>query len=291
MKTSFTKKPLIWAAIAVILVQLACGTTTTNTVNNPTEENVPDYAATESALGATQQAIDEAAAQPTATTPPEPTATEAPTIAPTDMPEPTEEGPITYSSGDLMYFTDFSGSEDWEDGWVHFSLPDADYTVYKDDGVMHVEVPVTGVTVYLLYDDLYLLEDQADVYVETSFENLSTHNINQVGVVCRASGEGWYEFNLLSGGMWYIYKFDSNDGYYSLLKEGGIADLDYDAEHSIGALCKGNQLAFYLDGSMVKNSNIQDNSFNEGGVGLAAFAVDQWPDVIIDFDYFGAEVP
>lgn len=291
MKTEFHLKPILGVFIVVLLVQLACGLGSTNTTNTTTEENVPDYAATEAALGATQQAMEAEAQQPTATTPPEPTATQAPAVAPTDAPAPTEEGPTTYSSGDVIYSTDFSGSGDWEEGWVHFSIPDVDYSVYKDNGVMHVEVPVTQSTVYVVYDDLYLLRDQADVYVETSFENLSTHNINQVGVMCRASTDGWYEFNLMSGGMWYIYKYDGQTGNYSLLKEGGIANLDYDAAHTIGAICLQDNLSFYLDGQMLKNSNITDSTFREGQVGISVFASDQWPNVIIDFDYFWVEVP
>lgn len=288
MRTEFSLKPVVWMLIALVVVQLACGTST-NT--NTPEENVPDYAGTETALQQTQDAMNAQPEEPTATTPPEPTDTTEAVVQPTATTEPVEEGPITYSSGDLIYFTDFEGGEDWEDGWVHFSIPDANYTVYKDYGYMHVEVPETQTTVYLVYDDLYLLRDEADVYVETSFSNLSTHNINQVGVLCRASTDGWYEFNLLSGGMWYIYKFDLNTSRYTLLKEGGIANLDYDAEHSIGAVCLQDSLTFYLDGAQVKNASVKDNTFREGQVGLAVYAADQWPDVIIDFDYFGVQVP
>lgn len=291
IKTEYHYKPIIGVIIVVLLVQLACSLGGTNTANNTAEENVPDYAATEAALEATQQAMEVEPQQPTATTPPQPTDTQAPAVVPTDAPAPTEEVPVTYESGDLIYYTEFEGSEDWEAGWVNFAIPDVDYTVYKDNGVMHVEVPVTQSTVYLVYDDLYLLRDQADVYVETSFRNLSTHNINQVGVMCRASTEGWYEFNLLSGGMWYIYKYDGNTDSYTLLKEGGISGLDYDAEHTLGAICLQDSLSFYLDGELLKNSDIKDDTFREGQVGVSVFASDQWPDVIIDFGYFWVEVP
>lgn len=287
MNKELFPKPVIWALIVLVLVQLACGLGSGNTV----QENAPDYAATESALQATQSALDAQAQQPTATTPPQPTPTEEPVVAPTDAPPPTEEGPITYESGDVIYYTDFLGAEDWEDGWVHFPIPEADYTVFKDNDFMHVEVPETLSTVYLVYDDLYLLRDQADVWVETSFRNLSTHNINQVGVMCRASVDGWYEFNLLSGGLWYIWKYDGNTGDYNLLNNGGIAKLDYDAPHTIAASCVQDQLAFYLDGELIKNSSIKDSTFREGRVGISVFADDQWPNVVIEFDYFGVQVP
>ena len=289
MKKELFPKSVIWALIALVLVQLACGLGSTNTP----QENAPDFAATEAALQATQSALDAQAQQPT--TPPRPTATSEPAAAPTDPPAPTEapveEGPITYQSGDVIYYTDFDGASDWEDGWVHFAIPDVEYTTYKDNGFMRVEVPVTMSTVYLVYDDLYLLRDQADVWVETSFRNLSSHNINQVGVMCRASVDGWYEFNLLSGGLWYIWKYDGNSGDYSLLNNGGIAKLDYDAPHTIAASCVQDKLSFYVDGELLKNSTIKDNTFREGQVGISVFADDQWPNVIIEFDYFGVQVP
>lgn len=285
-RKSFIPKHLFFVLIILLIVQLACSLGAAA----PTEtEPGPDFAATEASLQQTQAALDAQAQQP------EPTETSAPKPTqppPADTPEPTVEEFTTYSSGDLIYVTDFLGDSDWEDGWVHFSIPDDDdYIVYRTNDYMHVEVPNTGVTVYLIYDDLYLERDAADVYVEAGFENLSTHNVNQISVLCRASVDGWYEFSLLSGGLWYIWKYDGNADDYILLKEGGIASLDYDSPHSIGAVCLKDDLSFYLDGDMIKNASVTDNTFREGQTGISVFAEDQWPNVIIEFDYFGVEVP
>lgn len=278
---------LFYVLIILLIVQLACSL---GGAAAPTEtEPGPDFAATEASLQQTQAALDAQAQQP------EPTETTAPKPTqppPADTPEPTEDQVITYTSGDLIYVTDFLGETDWEEGWVHFSIPeDDDYIVYRTNDYMHVEVPNTGVTVYLIYDDLYLERDAADVYVEAGFENLSSHNVNQISVLCRASVDGWYEFSLLSGGLWYIWKYDGNADNYILLKEGGIASLDYDSPHAIGAVCLQDSLSFYLDGEMIKNASVTDNTFREGQTGISVFAEDQWPNVIIEFDYFGVEVP
>lgn len=274
----------------LIIIQLACSLGGPATEASP---EGPDYAATEQALQKTQAFLEEQAQQPEPVQPePEPTEEPEPTLAPTEESPPPDTEPevVTYTSGDLIYYTDFDGAGDWEDGWIHFSLPDSDYTVYKDNGIMYVEVPETYTTVYLFYDNLFFERDKADVFVEAGFENRSTHNINNISVMCRASDQGWYEFSILSGGLWYIYRYDANTNKYIILKEGGIANLDYDAPHTIAAECLGDQLTFYFDDEPLRNGSIKDTTFREGQIGFSVYA-DSWADVVVEFDYFGVMVP
>jgi len=278
---------LLIALVVVFLTQIACGLG-----GNSTEEpaDSPDYAATEAALQATQAALDAQAQQPEPTKEPLPTATvpPPPTEAPTEVP--TQAEPQTYVSGDLIYYTDFDGPGDWEDGWVHFSFPEIDYTVYKANGYMHVEVPEQYSSVYLIYDALYFQRDLADVFVEAKFLNMGTHNINNISVVCRASDQGWYEFSMLSGGLWYIWKYIAETEKYVMIKDGGIPNLDYDAPHTIAAECLDNKLTFYFDGEPLRNGSITDSQFREGQTGISVYA-DDWANVIVEFDYFGIAVP
>ena len=286
MKKGKYKASFLAALVVLFLVQLACGLGG-NATEAPADN--PDYAATESALKATQSALETQSHQaepteqplPTATSPPPPTPTEEPTQLPETQ---------TFTSGDLIYYTDFDGAGDWEDGWVHFSLPEIDYTVYKSNGYMHVEVPDQYSSVYLIYDELFFERNYADVYVEARFQNMGTHNINNISVLCRASDQGWYEFSMLSGGLWYIWKYIASNDNYVLIKDGGIAGLDYDAPHTIGAECLDNDLTFYFDGEPLRNGTIKDTQFLEGQTGLAVYA-DDWADVIVEFDYFGIAVP
>ena len=75
-----------------------------------------------------------------------------------------------------------------------------------------------------------------------------------------------------------------------MIKEGGIPNLDYDAPHTIGAECVGDTLTFYFDGEALRNGSINDGTYREGQMGIAVYA-DEWPDVIVEFDYFGISVP
>lgn len=287
MKLKRYNYPLMIALVVVFLVQLACGL---GGGGSNEAADSPDFAATESALQATQAALEAQAQQPEPTKP-LPTRTSPP---PTNVPPPTEAPsqpePQTYVSGDLIYYTDFDGAGDWEDGWIHFSLPDVDYTTFKSNGTMRVEVPEQYTSVYLIYDDLFFERDYADVFVETKFQNLGTHNINNISVLCRASDQGWYEFSMLSGGLWYIYKYIASNNQFVVIKDGGIPNLDYDAPHTIAAECLDDTLTFYFDGEPLRNGSIRDTQFREGQTGISVYA-DEWANVIVEFDYFGVAVP
>ena len=292
------KRSLLLLASIVFIVQLACSLgAADNGETQPVDDAAsPDYAATEQALKATQDALANQAEQPTreivATTAVPPTQVPPTPVPPTNTPLPTAtQGVITYSSGDTIFFTDFDGPEDWDPDWFHLALPEeADYSAYKDDGVMHIDIPTTNTEVVVMYEPLYFESGAADVYVEAGFQNLSTHNINNISVICRASDAGWYEFSILSGGLWYIWYYDGATGNFRSLNDGGIADLDYDAPHTIGASCVGNSLTLYFDGEKVKNGTIKNSILKEGWTGLAVYA-GQWQDVVVDFDYFGIMVP
>jgi len=292
MKPSHKSLTHLLLLLGVLMIaQLACNLGGGAAENAP---EGPDFSATEQALQQTQTALDAQAQKPVQPEPEEPEPTAEPTAEPTEESQPPAEEPepevVTFTSGDLIFYTDFDGAEDWEDGWIHFSLPDSDYTVYKDNGIMYVEVPETFTTVYLFYDNLFFERDKADVFVEAGFENRSTHNINNISVMCRSTDQGWYEFSILSGGLWYIYRYDAINNSYKILKDGGIANLDYDAPHTIAAECLGDQLTFYFDGEPLKNGSITDATFREGQVGFSVYA-DSWADVVVEFDYFGVMVP
>ena len=287
------KRVFLLIVVVLVAVQLACA----SSANTGNQSNNANLEATSQALQATQNAL---AQQPTEAPPTQAPPTQAPpTQAPPTQAPPTQAPPTqapaqptqktTFASGDVIYFTDFDSAGDWEDGWIQFASKDMDYEIYKENGYLNVVVPDQYSTVFAFYDPLYFERDKADVYVETYFRNLATHNINNVSLICRATDTGWYEFSMVSGGLWQIWKYDANSG-YSLLTDGGIPDLDYDAPHYLGISCIGDQLTFYVDGEKLKGGSYTDGAYREGQVGISVYA-DVWEDVIIEFDYFLVQAP
>ncbi len=293
MKEKWLLPKLMLVVVVLLLVQLACLPGGTNPDVEPPAG--PDYAATEAALQKTQAALDAAAQQPEPQQP-EPQQPVQPTNTP-EPPPPTKEPVVllpqmnAYPEGQTIYYTDFDSTGDIEPGWSDFAIPsDLRYTVSMNSGFIRVEVPDQYSSVYLVYEDMFFDRNNADVYVETRFQNMGTHNINNISVFCRGTDQGWYEFSMLSGGLWYIWKYDASKGDYKLIKDGGIPNLNYDAPHSIGAECRGNYLTFYFDGERLKNATITDSQFIEGQTGIAVYA-DDWENVVVEFDYFAIAVP
>jgi hypothetical protein len=121
----------------------------------------------------------------------------------------------------------------------------------------------------VLYDTdlLFFPRNQADVYVETSFENTGNNNLGMVSVVCRFSDEGFYMFSVMNGAKWYIYKYTFGKDWRKLL-EGGIQNFDYDASHTVGGSCVGDKLKLYVDGVNPLKAEYEESTFRDGGVGL-----------------------
>lgn len=196
----------------------------------------------------------------------------------------------SYPEGTTVYFTDFNSTGDIEPGWFDFGIPSTlRYDISMVGGYIRVEVPDENSAAYLFYEDMFFGRDFSDVYVEARFQNKATHNINNISVICRATDQGWYEFSMLSGGLWYIWLYDADSGYRKI-KDGGIPNLNYDAPHTIGAECRGTYLTFYFDGEPLKNGSITNSQFDEGMTGIAVYAAD-WENVIVEFDYFAIAMP
>lgn len=194
----------------------------------------------------------------------------------------------------MIYSTDFDGTgDDWEEGWFNFPIPSGleNYDAYVENSNMFVGVGETRATVYLMYDPIYMPRGNADMLVMAATDNVGSVRNNHISVVCRATDEGWYEFNISSSGLWWIYKFIASTGEYIPLIQGDVPNYNKNiTDHVIAASCEGDELTFYYDGSPLKNGQVTDNTHKEGGFGVAVYA-HNLPDVEVEFDWFEVQVP
>lgn len=102
-----------------------------------------------------------------------------------------------------------------------------------------------------------------------------------IGLVCRYSESGWYEFNVAS------------DGTYSLLLaqwlSEGIAQYTPIATDStnylqagslnyeIGLTCQENTLLLYINGTLLRNKDVSNYGLAEGKIGINASSFDETP--------------
>lgn len=184
-------------------------------------------------------------------------------------------------SGDIMYETDFFDTENW----YTFGVPDVDtYEASHDGEVVYIQVDSVDTTIYMVYDYFF----PADVRVDAAVETVAGPNRNNISLLCRASDQGWYEFSMNSGGLWYIWKYDNST--YTRLANGGSNSINLKkASNEITATCIGNRLSLYVN--QVEMGSVTDNTFRDDGqVGVSVSTFDL-VGAGVEFDWFVASVP
>ncbi len=129
-----------------------------------------------------------------------------------------------------------------------------------------------------------------DMVVTTQATKLKGPNKVFIAVVCRASDKGWYEFNISTGGRWWIYKRDESvgtNGEFQVLKQGLSNKIAVqNAPNVISGSCIGTNLTFYVNG--VKIGEATDRDFPDGQAGFGMFTSDIGKSQV-EFEYFTAE--
>lgn len=177
---------LILAAVVFSMLLAACGGTPS------TGPSAADLAATQQSLEATQQALNAQPAAPSA---------EPATAAPATE-EPTAEAPPEVEA-EAFYSEEF---DQIPATWSYFleSGDDVDLELFADGGKLVWDISGAFVWPYYTYDAY----TYTDVRVDAEAENLGVNN-NSVSLICRANDRGWYEFNVSSGGLYNILRYES----------------------------------------------------------------------------------
>lgn len=236
-------------------------------------------------------------AQPTAT--PAPTATPTPpptnTPAPTKTPAPPTRPPLpsqtptpspvpataTPGPGDAFYSTTFDDLQNWS--W--FSLPDTSaFKVEGRGGTLYVEVNKQNTNVYVVYDIDY---GYSDIQIEADVETVAGPNRNNISLVCRASREGWYEFSMNSGGLWFIWRYDKNG--YDLLSQGASTAINLQkSKNQLAAVCRGSNLTLYVNGEEIGSAKDTQLTAGYFGVSVSTFDISG---AGVEFDRLAAGIP
>jgi hypothetical protein len=204
-------------------------------------------------------------------TPMPPTATSEPTRPqPTSFPTPTVTLPPPSFSDEF--------NKGLSNYWAYFlalgEKNDVDISAQGE----HVRFTITDYDTYAYL--IYELRNYTDVRIDTEVTNQGSNN-NNVGLVCRFSETGWYEFNISSSGVYSIYVFDNNE--YRLIRNGGSPLIRMDKDTNQYAVeCIGEALTLYINGEKVWSGD--DPTFRTGMVGISASTKDYQP-VKVDFEW------
>jgi len=130
--------------------------------------------------------------------------------------------------------------------------------------VFEIETPNTYV--YNIQDDLWYYEDEP-VYVEAEISTVSGVYDNNLGVVCRVTEDGWYEFMIRTNGYWDFWRYDEEDGYINLGYGGSWSINMKHKTNVVGMLCDGDEFTLYINGTETKT--YIDDTFSEGQTGYS----------------------
>ena len=196
-----------------------------------------------------------------------PTATPLPptaTARPSSTPRPTATA--TPLPGQISFAADFGDMN----SWPSFSIPrDKSYSVQQRAGGLYVEVNSADSSAYLMSPFDF---SSPDIQIEADVKITDGPNRNNISLLCRATRDGWYEFSILTGGLYDIWRFD---GRYTSLVSGGsnAIRIGRNQTNHLTAVCQGNQLTFFANN--VELTSIRDTHFEKtGSFGFSVSAFD-----------------
>ena len=199
----------------------------------------------------TEQITETPQSKPTSTAMPTAEATQIPTLVPT------ESGPAKYFA--TVFSADFDNS-----AWEQISKGGGDQKKISvspsDDGL---EFKLNDNDLFVIY--IYKPAVYEDVAIRLKTENLGQNAYN-ISLMCRRTGDTWYEFRINGGGTWKLYTY--NSGYFEI-GDGGATPLKIGKfVNEFEMICVGKEISLKINGELLRTVPININPYTEGQVGF-----------------------
>lgn len=196
-------------------------------------------------------------------TPPEP-ATATLTFTPS---------PTLTSTPSPKYFTEEFNTE--MSAWVSFQTGgETNPTLTLEDDILRLDIPSPYTWYYAVYDS----HEYQNVSISTKFTGTPSGSI---GLICRYSESGWYEFNVASDGTYSLLlaqRLSQEIAQYTPIATDSISYLQPgNLNYEIGLTCEENNLLLYINGILLRNKDITNYGLSGGKVGITAASFDQIP--------------
>lgn len=210
-------------------------------------------------------------------------------VPPTDIPRTVAPTPTV---GPQQYYTE-EFDQDPKDWSLVYMPPDTTLSnepidklsAVIEDGLLKFDIDAKFIGAFGAYDPF----EYKDVRVDARVENHGD-NTNDVAIMCRYSGAGWYEFNILSSGLYYFnYISITEDGltHITTITDGGSNKIKQDV-NEYGILCQGDTISMYINGEKAKE--IKDSHLTSGKVAVQGFSLNRLP-VKLYFDWVKISQP
>jgi hypothetical protein len=113
--------------------------------------------------------------------------------------------------------------------------------------------------------------------------------VNFITLVCRYSDDGWYEFNINSGGFYELFRYDSANNNFVSLYDGGSTAINTGLDSNVfTAICEGNEFSLLIYGRETRT--ITDNRYTSGLAGFSASSL-VTSNVNVEFEWIEISAP
>jgi hypothetical protein len=129
------------------------------------------------------------------------------------------------------------------------------------------------------------LTNNAYLYGDVQLEALAANADNNhltLSLICRVSDQGFYEFEVANFGAYKIYAVDANTS-FTELASGEVPVIAANTSTKYTAVCKGNELALYINDTLATALRDVRFSTQEGVIGIGVSSLDGAP-VSVTFD-------
>ncbi|MCC6146756.1 MAG: hypothetical protein IT308_04240 [Anaerolineaceae bacterium] len=200
-------------------------------------------------------------------------------------------------SGAPQFFVDeFDGPLNTTD-WIldeYFALPegveeDDDeakpiYTIEQERGALKFNLD----SPYLYLYHTYTPHKYQDVRIDFEVENKGA-NTNNIGLFCRSTDYGWYEFIATSGGYYSIMRYYEDED--KELATGGIKSIKFgkDKKNVFTAICKGKTLTFIVNDVVI--TKVKDEEIPDAGYAGINISSEAYVPVNVELNWLSISEP
>ena len=191
-------------------------------------------------------------------TPPGPAQPATPAVSPTPVP---------------LYFTEEFNTD--LGAWTFFQTGgETRPTATVENDKLRVDIA----SAHTWYFGIHNSNTYKDVSVDTKFTGTPS---GSMGLICRYSESGWYEFNIGSDGTYSLllgrWLSDGIAQYLPIATDSSVYLQPGNMDYEIKLTCQGNTVLLYINGKLFRKMDVSHYGLTEGKVGITASSFEDTP--------------
>jgi hypothetical protein len=185
-----------------------------------------------------------------------------------------------------LYFTE-EFSKDMS-VWSTFQTGGEDHPILTvENDLLHLDISSPNTWYYAIHNS----HDYEDVFVSAKFTGTPSGSL---GLVCRYSDNGWYEFNLAGDGTYNVlfgqWLADGIAQYMPIKSDASEYLQPGNLSYEIGLTCRDDFLLLHVNGKLFRKLDVTRYGLTGGRIGFSAASFDETP-MTATFDWVKVSEP